>query len=475
MLVHPNKFCINATTGNDRATGLPGDPLRTWACLERRLGFDDGMLRPAPLALGAGDLPMFRPLEIVLETTTPDDDPINAFFLLDQEISVHLHGTVETLVYTGTLTDVIARDTDANDPLIFEDTSLPGTWGDYYDCRIRFTDGDAEGAIFYVSADLGNKACMPSDPSLPAALDPLTGDAAWRWLAVATTPKLPAIGDSFVIERMTRHVPGRWGAHAAGLASVVAPQFVWGDLRLEGGFNDFNPRSSGCILSSYSARTKAFVVVSDGNWIDVNGHWAIGGVVVGGQQEAQLIGGLVGGVHEGETQVGVSSMGGVMLLTDDVMLVGGGAYGVGTVLHRASIFNVISNAFNPGGHAVRVGYSAQSPMVGGMTMRTPVGYGGPMRLWGKGNAGAGVYLEQACAFTAKPPPDTSLGISITGSGGDFQLAGNTNVRAWDESGGVWTSPMLATWANLNTPIGSGGLGGNAQDYATRTVLSVQSP
>ena len=83
----------------------------------------------------------------------------------------------------------------------------------------------------------------------------------------------------------------------------------------------------------------------------------------------------------------------------------------------------------------------------------------PPRLWGSGNAGVGVEIGPGAQLAYR----TGTFPTITGSGGDFTLAGATSGRAWDDAAGAYTTAQSNTWANLAATVASGGFGGNAHN------------
>ena len=181
-----------------------------------------------------------------------------------------------------------------------------------------------------------------------------------------------------------------------------------------------------------------------------------------GQALTQFSGGLVGVVGVlpgGSFAMGIQCLGGgSVFLADDVMLQDVGMRGQNLIIQAANVFDSVPTVSNPGGHGVFAGGSNVG-YFGGTVSFTRFFSGKPLRLWGFGNAGAGVAIGPGAQLASK----TGAFPTITGAQGDFTLAGATSGRAWDDSAGAYTTSRSNTWTNLGAAIVSGGFGGNAHD------------
>ena len=71
-------------------------------------------------------------------------------------------------------------------------------------------------------------------------------------------------------------------------------------------------------------------------------------------------------------------------------------------------------------------------------------------IWGSSSAVGAVGVDVRAGGTLRYVPGTAF--TITGPGGDFQMAESATARGWDESLGIYTAPMTCSWANLAGPL-----------------------
>jgi hypothetical protein len=58
--------------------------------------------------------------------------------------------------------------------------------------------------------------------------------------------------------------------------------------------------------------------------------------------------------------------------------------------------------------------------------------------------GVAVKIDAGATITVAGKP------ALTGTTGDFTLAGSTTYRSWDETGGSWSAATNCTWTNFGT-------------------------
>lgn len=147
--------------------------------------------------------------------------------------------------------------------------------------------------------------------------------------------------------------------------------------------------------------------------------------------------------------------GGSLNFDADVVLYGGGFVAEGGFhqVAQLAVFNASAGFLNTG--------AGISMITSNSSVQTFGSIYGASRIWGANNA-MGVSVPPGGTFDSTVASTKT----ITGAGGDFQLATQTTGRAWDEGAGAYTTARACSWANLTALIGGGGFSGNAHDVAT---------
>ena len=392
----------------------------------------------------------------------PDWDPINLDgVLLGEDTYLIYKGGVASTDREGTFTAVVAMTPASNQPFEVEDTAMSGGWQDDLGRRLRITAGARENTIMWVAKDLGANRARVSILRSSTRWSARPSTILSNWIrnfrsrgtmdAVETLRKV-----SFGIVNVKSQ-----GSKSIGSIPVIAVQ----ELEIRDESSGGGIASIFCdkiVLAMHSCRMMMFLqgfYWPTGAFVNCFVHL---GLIASGTLGTFFHGGLVGvravsppgGVFAGIQGNG----GGTVFLADDVMLQDVGMRGQNLIIEAASVFDSSATFVAPGGHGVFAGGTGVG-YIGGTVWLTSVFSGEPPRLWGSGNAGVGVEIGPGAQLAYR----TGTFPTITGSGGDFTLAGATSGRAWDDAAGAYTTAQSNTWANLAATVASGGFGGNAHN------------
>lgn len=457
MPITQSDFFINASTGNDAYSGATAaTAIRTHAELEKRINADGKLLIPPVNASG------LRITTVNVLTDLPDWDPINLDgVLLGEDTYLIYKGGVASTDREGTFTAVVAMTPASNQPFEVEDTAMSGGWQDDLGRRLRITAGARENTIMWVAKDLGANRARVSNPSIVNALVGPPFDNPFK-----LDPQLPEQGDSYAVETLRKVSFGIVNVKSQGSKSISSiPVIALQELEIRDESSGGGIASIFCdkiVLAMHSCRMMMFLqgfYWPTGAFVNCFVHL---GLIASGTLGTFFHGGLVGvravsppgGVFAGIQCNG----GGTVFLADDVMLQDVGMRGQNLIIEAASVFDLSATFVAPGGHGVFAGGTGVG-YIGGTVSLTSVFSGEPPRLWGSGNAGVGVEIGPGAQLAYR----TGTFPTITGSGGDFTLAGATSGRAWDDAAGAYTTAQSNTWANLAATVASGGFGGNAHN------------
>jgi hypothetical protein len=447
---------IDASTGNDADTGITAaTALRTHAELEKRINAGGKLLTP-PVGLSG-----LRITTVNILTDLPDTDPINLDgVVLGKDAYLLYKGGVASTDRTETFTDVVAMNPASNQPFEVKDTAMSGAWQDDLGRRIRITTGARNNTIMWVAKDLGANQARVSTPSIVKALVGAPFDDPF-----ALDRQAPEPGDSYAVETLRKVSLGVVHVKSQGSTNSISsiPVIALHELEVRDESNGGGIASIFCdraVLAMHSCRMMPLLEGS--NWVTgafVNCFMNLGLLAHG--SPTFFHGGLVGvkAVSSGGVFGGIQGLGGgVVFLADDVMLQDVGMRGQSLIIEAASVFDSVHSSVAPGGHGVFAG-GIGIGYIGGTVALTSFFSSAPPRLWGSGNAGAGVAIGPGAQLVYR----TGTFPTITGQGGDFTLAGATSGRAWDDATAAYTTGRSTTWANLATTVASGGFGGNAHN------------
>lgn len=448
--VNQATWFIDPQNGSDANDGeTPMTALATHAELERR--WAGGTLLP-PVDPGLG----FPQVTVTLLGDLPASDPINVTVTLDREVSLLYFGGVANTVRTGSFTAVTPKNPTTNTPLSVTDLAMAGTWAADIGRRVRITNGAREGTVMWPARSFGGTGRM-SDPSLVADL---FGNVYW-----SLTPQTPAVGDTYVVEELVRAAIGVIDVRGVGWGPTAGPPLMsFVDLEIRDETVAMYPRGQGVFANFVRCLVGPSLI--DPNFEEqyfYNCYLRAGTVGITGSY-CFLFGGLVGALTAPLFAFGCQGHGGCSyILADDVMFQGCGIGGQNVQIASACVFDAVTNTVNPGGHAVVVGTMPQLVAPGGsggaIAFSENGSFSQSMRLWGSGNAGAGVAVRPGGSFVYRE----GVFPTVTGVNGDFLLASANIARAFDDASGAYTTARASTWANLAAPIGSGGFNGSAHD------------
>lgn len=450
-----NDWYIDATNGNDEYNGQAAapaagnvGPLKTYGELARRWGGKN--ITPSAVS-GSNFL-----CTVNFLTSLPTSDPVFSACGLSTAVLLRYQGKAETVLYSGTFTTVTARNPATNSATILGDTSM-GSPTTYLNRRWRNTTiGARLNQAGWIAKDLGGTNFRSSTPQIINA-------------ATVTDPQ---VGDTFNIETLTTISLGDvspFMIQAGDTGNTASIQFRELAIRANG-FASCNFNAQGFTTIQCFTCDFQTTATYGGSFLNrmFNCQFQIGAFIIGGLVEINA--GLVCNALTGANGL-VNASGGVWTLTNAAMCQGVNIKGGGINIVDACVFDCPNNGFNSGGHGILLGKcqsnATQQPhsLTGWLSMDT--------RLWGNGNAGVGVYIGAGCQFNYAA--GTVAGITITGTGGDFKVNGNSTANVWDQTAsagaGAWLAPRNCTWANLAAAVGAAGFGGNAVDITSGARVS----
>jgi hypothetical protein len=448
---------INAATGNDANSGLPGFPLKTFAELSRRWG-NGNFLVP-----GAGLVVL-----VELETDLPSTDPISFDVRYGATNGILIKGLNTTVLYSGTFSAVTAKNRATNTPLQATDAGVPGGWGPFLaggttPARIHDTTNNS---YFWPAKDLGAGAVRLSEP-YQATVVGLPGNS-FPNLSGGTGPNgRPPVAvaalDTFTLERLTQVYFGAVtinGATTVGATTscTVAFQDLW--ITRTGGSNLMHIAGGavatcfyGCLLGLTCNTTSQ---VNGFRFQNSNvGLGALATIVGGTGGEFQFLAGLSNARF-------LASMA-LVFVDHDAMFQGAGfGFVVGAAkFGNACFFDVgAGQSNNPTNDAIHLG-----PGTGFTNLNF---FDGSHAIWGSGGVGGGIGVAPGATFGYQTNAP-----SVTGSApgtNDFVLGGATSSRAWDEGLSAWGPLIANSWANLIVAVPAG-LGNSAVNVGKGASIS----
>jgi len=452
---YQTEWFIDPPNGNDENDGATAaTALRSHAELERRLG-------PHPLLSGADstDNPGFGINRFIIHLLNDGDpnDPIGTFFWQVPDIIDRPFGLVAYLGEKPEADRILASGTfgpgtlsfgrDANQAQVVD---IGVAAAAMIGARIRITSGAFEGYYAWIAKDLNlgiarTSVFATTDGFGLGVIDALAFD-------FGLLQGAPAVGDSFVVESLTK-----WSVRessfddksfsdgVAGFANLELEGYAFGIVSLANGpFSNY----AGCSFSSQTTREWAeftpfirncgarFGVRGINNLTVVQGGLVLGGAAVqfGAHMEIDY-----------DTLVQGQPFGFNGLQSND--------NGSEIIAHACAVFDSTVTFANPTGAGVTLGAKGA-----GASLRVTPGDLGVSLLWGDGNVGPGILSLAGCSISwdIVDLPDGVAVRGITGTGGDFRLGEPTaQMRAFDETAGIYTALSPSTWANLSAPPFSG--------------------
>ena len=473
-ITHPSwlvvaTWFIDAVGGDDENDGqTAGTALQHAAELSRRQG-PSARLQP-PMDASA----FSRLCVIQFLSSTAEDDVFDVDWVLSQDTTVWIRGGVDTVDLSGTFTAVGAMTPATNTPQTITDGAT--VWTPHLGKRIRITAGPRINSWSWIAKDQGAGVARTGSFLQCAILASASSDGPQNGAAAGFIPVIPVIGDAYSIESLRRIVLGVFKVSYEGSTdsgSIYLPSVWLGELDISSGDlaasttisflsanSTFTPITNQPSFATYSmvARQQVASIVE---MVSQNDCWRFGGIILGGV--TVKLGGVTVSVPDGFS--GIDCTLGTLILGEDSLLQAGQLRGRNIKIQSAQIFDVASSAANPGGHGVFVGYepfenpfsNAPENAAHGQVQISPVvAMASPVRLWGAGNAGVGLFVPVGGFVTYV----AAAALTITGTGGDFRLGSlaAADVRHFDDATATFTAQFTPTWANL-----AGGLGGGAQN------------
>lgn len=440
---------INALTGLDTNTGLPGAPLKTFAELSRRWGVGNTLNPGAGLAVVVG-----------IETDLPSSDPVTYHVRLGPSVGLLVQGRNTTALQSGAFTAVTAKNRATNTPLQATDVAV--NWADFLATgatpgRIHDTVNDS---YFWPAVDQGGGSARLSEPFKNQIVP-----NGFPGLGPGDRPGAPvAIGDAFTIERLTQVYVGGItvdGSDSTGnfffTGNNVAFQDLW--ITEQGFLNNIQiVTGGGCAIKYYGCiiGTSLWATpVPNGNRIqNCNTGKPFFGTLIGiPGGECQFLGGLVNAI--------TLTANGIVFADLDVLFQScGPGFAIGSL-----IFGTVAVFDTPGGFLPNNTPGDGIHLGAGCGLRNQTFSDSTHAIWGSGNAGAGIGVGPGGTFAYETNAPTITG--STPGADDFTVGGKTTSRAWDDAGaGAWSAlPIANSWANLVAAIPAG-LGDAATDVAT---------
>lgn len=354
------------------------------------------------------------------------DNPIICDFVFGANGGMRYVGskTLTTLA-TGTFTSVTAIARATNGATIVEDTGLAGDWGalglvnaDTSEMRrIRLTSGANVGAVAYACADLGSKTARTSvfgfiEKNLTGSSDPnfraLNGPPG----ALAADYGAPAVGDGYVVES------GFVQVEVFNISPTFAGNFDGfpGDITVLVNDIDMVPQFGlSLIVDAIRNRTAAPPVNFSGCAL---GNCAMFAGLMG--VDFCRVGGIVI-----DLRGGIAEFGACVLLGDVNQRPGSECLLFVDTLSQNSDFEVEGKlVFSPGA-LFDDDANAITILPGGIVITDDFFGLGVSAIYGDGNTGFGMEIKSGGQFIYDPVGATpaASNITITGTAGDFEIAG----------------------------------------------------
>ena len=423
---------ISWAGGNDQATGTTiGAPLKTFAELFKRLGTSNGPAFTTPT------------VTITVIDHNPADHIAAAFLnrIVTANAVVTIIAAGNTVLQTGTITAVRAKNTATNTPFGVTDSAIPGgIWP--IGRRVKILTGAAAGAWFWTLKDEGAQVARITSPSVDEF-----------------TPITPAIGDTYQIETLTDLYVANIASKGFGITTSTV------------NVTDFNVRSTvsaNIIAVQDSLRILNFNRCNIANNINIqnaintrffNSFFAsLITVSINGYSSASLfLGGGIGSSVAINLRSTISSEG--WLGQNRPIDIAIGSNGQGS---DYGCMDCVTSSVNPAGDGLLIGTKFNN-VVAAAPSSWNLNLGG--RIWGAGHVGWGVSLGPNCLLEYQAAADRP---TITGTSGDFRTA---SVGSLQQSVGrngatqVEEGPFNNTWVNLAT-ASPAGFGDAATDTRT---------
>lgn len=458
-IAHPSwlsqaTWFIDPAAGDDENVGsTAAAALKTHAELTRRwstdfstvVGIDSAVIKPIKL------------ITVTLLGSLPASDPINLKVSLGPNTLLAYVGT-PTPVRVGTFTAVTVKNRTTNTPWEVADAD-PMTSFSAADVgkRVRITGGDVNnvGQFAWVAKDMGAGVMRMSSfskPTMPGAPDVL--------IDTGLTSGGVAVLDSYVVEDLTQVTVQsiQVDSPLGGTSTNTIIGFVNIDFRNTSGPLAPTPNVQGNVQGVVTAVFKGC------SW---DGQLVHGRHVFRHHylncRFGSLALNLVSPIFRGGLCLGqVSYRGGLTTFDNDFMVQGGNGLLIqasGALFGTVCVFDSALDGFRIGtGDGLPSTATCLSPAVGP----------GVHRLWGAGNAGAGISISGGSVLSYQSTVPTVTGKypldSVDPAAFHFLLAGAAKSRAWDEALGKYTDLLPNTWKNLAAAIAPGpGFGGNAHN------------
>lgn len=447
---------IDATNGNDENNGqaqVPSagyiGPLKTFAELTRR--WARGQLNPP---LNATYQTNNCKVYILTDLPTTDRIVVQGITFASSSVILWITGELgRTTRYTGTIASVTPLNPATNQDYRFSDAGLNPTAQLNKRCRIT-TAGARLNTCWFIAKDLGANTARISTPGIP---QPLLPAAAFSLQNLGYNQTTPQVGDTYVVEDLPSVTLVLSDTNANGQQQVQ-----WGDLNFRNGgtFKSISVTPITYVYASYLNAQSYDGGSTVQNCFTTNGSTRINGI-------HNVYGGMISSANV------FQCLGGSVFIGQMFLCQGSPLTGTNLRVISSQIWDcAISGSINPGGHGVVIGKQVSSgrPNTGyiGLTtspIGTDIANGG--QIMGSGNAGKGLWIAGDSSMTV--PPSGAV-LSVTGTGGDFQLDNGTTSRAWDEAGGAYTAARNNTWTLLATTIGGGGFGGSAHNVQSNAHI-----
>ncbi len=456
-----NNWYIDATNGNDENDGQAAvsgannvGPLKTYAELAMR--WNGGNIRPTQIVV---NYPTVTYCRVYIRTSLPDTDPVYGACHLGTNACLWFVGQVETVLYTGTFSSVTARNPATNSATILGDTLLNPTT--YLNRRWRVTTAARVNTMGFIAKDLGGNTFRSSCPQLPYMMRAAQANS---WPIInGGVQQDPQVNDTYQIEQLTTISLGDFSnINIQGNPSGGGSRIVFGELAIrQGGFaGTCITLSDSFNCSFYSCEVSSYMILNGGILNELTNCSLLQGVYMNSGLW-QFVSGMASNSIAGAS--GVYSIAGTVVLAGAFMCQAVNFKGCGLMFIDGCVFDCPANTTNNGGCGVVIGKAITAGVQQPHNMTTWCSI--ETRIWGSGNAGSGIFVGAGCQLNYAA--GIVAAITITGTGGDFNLNGNTTASPWDQTASAGAGAYLArrncTWANLAATVATTGFGGFAND------------
>lgn len=425
-----------SATGNDDATGLPGQPIATVAEWLRRVQ-TNGAIRVAPNVIMTVQH---------LDATIPLSDPL-IFKVEMQPTSMFIFKGTRVQIASGTITGFTPRSNATKTPISLTDAAQDFSLLLNRTIVITASANPANvGAAATILTNTGAPTCRTSSF---VKFNPLTDQFG------TGTEVVPLVGDSYAVYSITQ-IQSDFAIEIAGpsISQIAMGKSVFSDFMIATSqvARSSSPRFYGngtCIVQNVIVNTSGGLTFANSG-STINCHWQTGGLFA-------LISGTVN-LYGGSTIVSFTIGQGKFFVR-----LGFITQGVRTVLADVSYWGIDD--------MMSFDWTTQAILVDGVRASLD----NFLNSWSGISAAGGSYpLHIRDGVVAYSVSAATKFIISGAAANDFQINANATGPAFDRATSTYTALRSYTWALLDTTVAGGGFGGSAMDPANGSAIRLRA-